>query len=59
MVAEMPRLLRCRFIAQEDLLAGRWAEGVEALLNQPPPPLTPMINGADVAADFILKTAGY
>jgi hypothetical protein len=59
MVAEMPRLLRCRFIAQDDLLAGRWGEGVAAVLRQPPPPVTPMTNGAEVAAAFILKTAGY
>ena len=34
-VEEMPRMLRCRYIAQEDVLAGRWADGVEALLAQP------------------------
>jgi hypothetical protein len=55
MVAEMPRLLRCRFIAPDDLLAGRWAEGVEGLLRQPPPATTPMTNGAEVAAEFILS----
>ena len=57
MVAEMPRMLRCRFIAQDDLLAGRWAEGVEAVLRQPPPPLTPPTNGAEVAAEFILENS--
>jgi L-arabinokinase len=59
MVAEMPRLLRCRFVAPDDLLAGRWAGAIEALLRQAPPPVTPLINGADVAAEFILRTAGY
>ena len=34
-VAEMPRVLRCRYISQEDLLAGRWADAIEALLAQP------------------------
>ena len=38
---EMPRFLRCRYISQEDLLAGRWADGVEALLAQAAPPETP------------------
>jgi hypothetical protein len=56
MVDEMPRMLRCRFIAPDDLLAGRWAAGVDAVLRQPPPPFTPMTNGAAVAAEFILDT---
>ena len=58
MVAEMPRMLRCRFMAQDDLLAGRWADDVDALLRQPPAPLNPLTNGADVAAEFILDRAG-
>jgi hypothetical protein len=53
-VEEMPRVLRCRYISQEDLLAGRWAEAVEALLAQPAPPQQPRIDGADVAADAIM-----
>lgn len=57
-VEQMPRMLRCRYIDQETLLAGQWADAVEALLAQPAPPSTPMINGADVAANFILKVAG-
>ena len=52
-VEEMPRVLRCRYISQEDLLAGRWADAVEALLAQPAPPQRPRIDGADVAADAI------
>jgi UDP:flavonoid glycosyltransferase YjiC (YdhE family) len=58
MVAEMPRMLRCGFIKAEDLLAGRWAEGVDAVLRQPPPPLSPSTHGAEVAAEFILRTGG-
>ena len=34
-VDEMPRILRCRYLSQEDLLAGRWADAIEALLAQP------------------------
>jgi hypothetical protein len=51
----MPRVLRCRYISQEDLLAGRWADAVEALLAQPPPPERPRVDGADVAADTIIN----
>jgi L-arabinokinase len=59
MVAEMPRMLRCRFMTREDLLAGRWAEDVDRVLNQHRPPVTPLTNGAEVAAEFILATSGY
>lgn len=55
-VAEMPRLLRCRFLEQEDLLSGRWHDAIDALLAQPPVPM-PRIDGADVAADEILTLA--
>jgi hypothetical protein len=36
-VAEMPRILRCRYISQEDLRAGRWADAIDALLAHDPP----------------------
>ena len=58
LVEEMPRVLRCRYISQEDLLAGRWADAVEALLGQPPPPERPRVDGADVAADAIIELIG-
>jgi L-arabinokinase len=57
-VARMPRVLRCRFLGREDFLAGRWGDGVRALLAQPPPPERPRIDGASVAAGEILKLAG-
>jgi len=47
--------LRCRYIPQEDLLAGRWAEAIDALLVQPAPPQHPRVDGADVAADAIIN----
>jgi hypothetical protein len=53
----MPRVLRCRYLSQEDLLAGRWADGVDALLAQPDAPATARIDGADVAADAIIELA--
>lgn len=54
-VAEMPRVLRCRFIPQEDLMAGRWRAHIDALLKQPPPPERARIDGASVAAAEILR----
>jgi hypothetical protein len=57
-VREMPRVLRCRYISQDDLRAGRWSEGIDALLRQPPPPERLETNGADVAAARILAEAG-
>jgi L-arabinokinase len=55
-VEEMPRVLRCRSISQEDLLAGRWDDAVEALIRQPAPPEQPPVDGAAVAADAIIKS---
>jgi L-arabinokinase len=54
-VAEMPRVMRCRFIAQDDLLTGRWNDAVEALLEQPPPAERIASDGADAAARIILN----
>ena len=53
LVREMPRFVRCAFIDQESLLAGRWLERLDALLASPPPPERPRTDGADVAADMI------
>jgi hypothetical protein len=53
-VAEMPRALRCRAISQDDLLAGNWADAIDALLAQPPPAELCRVDGADVAARKIL-----
>jgi hypothetical protein len=55
MVAAMPRLLRCRYISQEDLLAGRWQGAIDALLAQPEPPERPPVDGATVVATAILN----
>jgi L-arabinokinase len=54
-VAEMPRVLRCRFLPQEDLRAGRWRAHVDALLAQTAPPERARIDGAQVAAGLILS----
>jgi L-arabinokinase len=55
MRTEMPRLLRCRHIETEDLLAGNWRDGVEALLAQEEPSERPRVDGASVAAAAILE----
>jgi len=49
-VRDMPRVLRCRFISQDDLFAGRWRGALDDLLRQPPPPETMATDGADIAA---------
>jgi len=54
-VDQMPCVLRCRYISQEDLLAGRWADSVDALLAQPAPPEKPRVDGAEIAAGLIIK----
>jgi len=54
-VAEMPRVLRCRFMRQEDLREGRWRVHVESLLEQHPPPERARIDGAEVAASAIMN----
>jgi hypothetical protein len=56
-IAEMPRVLRCRYIPQEDLLTGLWDDAVDALLRQPRPPERLPANGAEVAADAIIAMA--
>lgn len=55
LVANMPRFLRTRFISHDDLFAGRWQDHLDALLAQPAPPRKPATNGAEVAADLLLK----
>ena len=56
-VREMPRVLRCRHIAQDDLLAGRWADAIDALLMQRPPSERPRIDGATIAAGHVIQLA--
>jgi L-arabinokinase len=53
MVAELPRLLRCGFISQDDLFGGRWRESLDRVLQLPAPPERPATNGAEIAAQMI------
>jgi L-arabinokinase len=55
MLAEMPRMLRCGYLAPQDLVDGRWKEAIEALLAQPLPAEQPRVDGASVAAARILE----
>jgi L-arabinokinase len=55
LVEAMPRFLRCGFIGNADLLAGHWKEALDAVLAQPAPREKPATDGADVAADLLIR----
>lgn len=55
LVREMPRWLRCGFISNDDLLAGRWHEVLMRTLSLPAPPETAVVDGAERAAIRILE----
>jgi L-arabinokinase len=55
LVREMPRWLRCAFISNEDLLAGRWQAALDDVLGQPAPPETIAVDGAERAAETMLS----
>ena len=52
---DQPRMLRCRYIDQADLLAGDWLNAVESLLAQEEPGPPMRVDGATVAAAAILS----
>lgn len=54
LVNVMPSLLRCRFIAPDDLRAGRWTGAIQAVLAQHPVDAAIAVNGAEVAARALL-----
>lgn len=56
-VSALPRLVRSRFIDQEDLLQGRWREGLGALHDSAPVPAAPRTDGAEVVAAMIAEAA--
>ena len=53
LLREMPRYLRCRYISQEELRAGRWREALDALMASPLPTERPGTDGAEVVATLI------
>ena len=56
LVREMPRYVRCAFIDQETLRAGRWRDAAESAVNAPPPPERPRTDGAETVADMMAAT---
>lgn len=56
-VREMPRFLRCAYISQEDLHAGRWRTALDDVMGQAPraPAAT---GGAEVAVTRIMEMLG-
>lgn len=55
-VDEMPKFVRSAFIGHEDLFAGKWEGHLDKLLAQHKPRKKPETNGAQVAAEMLLKT---
>jgi hypothetical protein len=55
MVAEMPQFIRCEFVPQDDMLAGRWREPLARLMGRPEPPVHPRTDGAEVVAQMIVE----
>ena len=51
----MPKYLRSALINHEDLLAGKWEGALDKLLAQPKIKKKRETNGAEVAADILLK----
>lgn len=55
LVQEMPRWLRCGFISNEDLMAGRWQRALDQTLALPDPDERIAVDGATQAAGYILE----
>ena len=54
-VEEMPKYARTAFISHDDLFAGKWESAIDKLRAQPKLKKKPETNGAEVAADILLK----
>jgi hypothetical protein len=55
LVEEMPKYLASAFISPDDLFAGKWESHLDKLLAHGKSKKKPEVNGAEVAADFLLK----
>jgi L-arabinokinase len=55
LVEEMPKYVRNAFIGHDDLFAGKWESALDKLLAQAKPKKKAETNGAEVAADLLLK----
>jgi hypothetical protein len=53
LVREMPRYVRCGFIDQDMLFAGRWRQALDTILASPAPPERPRTDGATVIAEML------
>ena len=53
LVREVPKYLRCAYLSNESLLAGRWRAALDAALTAPEPPQHPRTDGAVIIADMI------
>jgi hypothetical protein len=53
LVREMPKYLRCAYLDNESLLAGRWRAALDAAVAAPEPPQRPRTDGAVIIADMI------
>jgi len=59
LVREMPHYLRCAYLDQEALFAGRWRAALDGALNAVPPSETPRTDGADVVAGMIADAGSW
>jgi hypothetical protein len=55
LVEEMPKYVRSAFINHDDLFDGKWETHIDKLLAQAKLKKKPETNGADVAAEILLK----
>jgi hypothetical protein len=55
LVEEMPKYLRSAYFSHDDLFNGKWEPHLDKLLAQPKLKKKPETNGADVAAEILLK----
>jgi hypothetical protein len=55
LVEAMPSLLRSRYLSQEALFAGQWNDALEDLMAQRAPSHVPRTDGAEVAADALVR----
>jgi L-arabinokinase len=53
LVRDMPKYLRCAYLDNDSLLAGRWRAALDAALAAPEPPQHPRTDGAVIIADMI------
>ena len=56
LVHEMPKYVRCAFIEPDELFGGKWDSHLDKLLAQPKLKKKAETNGAEVAAEILLKT---